>query len=113
MPRSLPTREVPSTLSMRLGETHADWMAIYNRHRPAEGHVIKKGSRYYYAFFSQTPGEQFMGTVELRGLDPIRYMLTDYITGQNLGEATGPNAKLKVDFKDALLLAEPVGLPIR
>lgn len=128
-PRAIGTGEVPSTFTTALGKTHANWMALYNRIRPAEGeylnlydirwenpegHVIKKGSQFYYAFFSQTPGEKFTGTVELRGLDSRRYKLADYVTGREMGEVSGPNASLQVDLKDALLLlAEPVGGPAR
>ncbi len=122
--RAIGTGEVPSTFTMALGESQARWMAIYNRYRPAEGeylnlydirwenpegHVIKRGSRLLYAFYSQTPGERYAGTVELRGLDRRAYRMVDYVSGQNRGEVSGPSAKLNVDFSDALLLvADPV-----
>jgi len=126
-PRAIGTGEVPSTFTMVLGKTHAKWMAIYNRTRPAEGeylnlydirwenpegHVIRKDSKFYFAFFTETPGGKFSGTVELRGLAAQSYKLTDYVSGRALGEAVGPTAKLSVNFQDALLLvAESSGVP--
>ncbi len=122
-PRGIGTGEVPSSFSPVLAKPHADWSAIYNAQRPAEGeyvnlydirwenpegHAIRKGAKLYYGFFSQTPGESFSGTVQLRGLDKRSYHVTDYVAGHALGDVTGPAAELPVKFQDSLLLvAEP------
>jgi len=123
-PRALGTGEVPSSFSPVLAKTHADWTAIYNAQRPAEGdyvnlydirwenpegHVIRKGAKLYYGFCTQVPATAYSGTVQLRGLDARRYHLTDYVAGKALPDVTGPAAEIPVKFRDSLLLvAEPV-----
>jgi hypothetical protein len=60
----------------------------------------------YYAFFTD-PAKPFAGEVELRGLKPGTYNVTDYVEGKNLGSVQAENGKtprLKADFKDHLLL---------
>jgi alpha-galactosidase len=68
-----------------------------------EAYAIEKDGKMYYAFFA--PGA-FKGEVELRGLKPGSYHVVDYVDGKELGavEATGRSAKLKVEFKEHLLL---------
>ncbi len=75
-----------------------------------EGHAIRLEDRLYYAFYTP-PGEQhFQGPVELRGLEPVRYQVRDYVTGTVLGAVDGPQAILQAAFDRALLLeAAPVG----
>ncbi len=123
-PRAMGTGEVPSTFSTTLRDVHARWFALYNQHRPAEGeylnlydirwetpegHAIRKGDKLYYGFFTQTPGDKFIGTIELRGLAAHRYRVTDYVANRVVGEASGPTASLPADFRDSLLLvAEPI-----
>ena len=123
-PRAIGTGEVLSTFTTKLEENHARWTAIYNRHRPAEGeylnlydigwekvegHAIRKGAKLYYGFFTRRPGDDYSGTVQLRGLGNARYRVTDYASGRSFGEVGGPAADVKAAFKDALLLvAEPV-----
>ena len=71
-----------------------------------EAYAIEKDGKMYYAFFAPTPAP-WKGDVELRGLQPGTYHVTDYAYGQNLGtvEATSDKApKLKVEVKDHLLL---------
>jgi len=96
------------------------WFQLYNAHRPAqgeylnlydlafdhpEGHVLRKGERYYYGFFA----EQYQGPIELRGLAPQRYRVRDYVNEQDYGVVEGPVARLNVNFRHALLLlVEPL-----
>ena len=69
-----------------------------------EGFAIAKDNKMYYAFFASSHWE---GEVELRGLRPGKYRVSDYSEGKDLGAvnaaATGV-AKLAVEFKDHLLL---------
>ena len=122
-PRALGTGQVPSSFTRALGEKHARWTEIYNRHRPAEGeylnlydirwepvegHAIRKEQKLYYGFFTQKPGARYSGKVQLRGLEKRRYRVTDYAAGRVLAEVSGPAADLPANFEDALLLvAEP------
>ena len=46
----------------------------------------------------------FGGTVELRGLEPRRYRVRDYVHDRDLGEVTGPAGQLKADFTQSLLV---------
>ena len=124
-PRALGSGQVISTFARTLNESHARWTAIYNRHRPSEGeylnlydirwepvegHVIRKGQKFYYGFFTVKPGAPYSGAVELRGLEKQRrYRITDYANDREMGTVTGPRASLKTNFEDALLLvAAPV-----
>jgi len=70
-----------------------------------EGYAIAKDGKMYYAFFAPALG--WKGEVELRGLQPGKYRVSDYREGKDLGpvEAT-PNgvAKLAAEFKDHILL---------
>jgi alpha-galactosidase len=69
-----------------------------------EGYAISKDGRMYYAFYSQNKKVPWKGSVELRGLAPGRYRVTDYENGKLLGTVTTENPKLDVDFKEHLLL---------
>ncbi len=97
------------------------WFRLYAQHRPAqatyhnlydlafdfpEGHALRRGSRWYYAFFA--PGA-YQGALALRGLEPGRvYQVTDYVANRSLGTVTGPVGRLEVEFLRYLLLyAEP------
>jgi alpha-galactosidase len=58
----------------------------------------------YYAFF--TPAD-WQGEIELRGLKPGKYRVSDYAEGKDLGtvEATPDGvAKMRAEFKEHLLL---------
>jgi alpha-galactosidase len=68
-----------------------------------EGYAIEKDGKMYYAFFA--PGT-WKGEIELRGLKPGRYQVTDYVDGKDLAtvEAAGNVAKLKTEFKEHLLV---------
>jgi len=91
------------------------WFGIYNRHRPAEGeylglydiafdypegHVIRKGDCYYYAFFA----DHFQGTIELRGLESRKYHLIDYVNDLDWGFIDGAKPHITAEFKGSLLL---------
>jgi alpha-galactosidase len=65
-----------------------------------EAHAIRKGGVIYYAFFAK----QHRGPVELRGLEPRRYRVTDYANGKDYGSVTGPLARLDATFEGHLLL---------
>jgi alpha-galactosidase len=78
-----------------------------------EGYAIDKDGKMYYAFFASRtdpaqPG-QWTGDLELRGLGPGRYHVTDYVNGHDYGEVSGPVGKLHADFTENVLLeADPV-----
>jgi alpha-galactosidase len=77
-----------------------------------EGYAIEKDGAMYYAFFAPEPASnakstepaQWSGEIELRGLTPGTYRVTDYVNGKDLGTVTAPDAKLKTSFSDHLLL---------
>jgi alpha-galactosidase len=128
-PRAIGTGAVVSTFSPVLNKSHAEWTAIYNQRRLAEGeylnlydlawdnpegHVIRKGQSLYYAFFTRLPGAEFSGKITLRGLSPARFRVVDYVRDHDFGEVTGPEANISVSFRDSLLLlVEPVSPPGR
>ncbi|HXP41160.1 MAG TPA: hypothetical protein VN833_12915, partial [Candidatus Acidoferrales bacterium] len=71
-----------------------------------EAYAIEKGGKMYYAFFTPE-GTSFNGEVELRGLKPGTYDVSDYVEGKDLGTVqadSGGAAKLKTEFKEHLLL---------
>ncbi|HEY0715263.1 MAG TPA: hypothetical protein VGF45_21460, partial [Polyangia bacterium] len=94
------------------------WFKAYRDQRPGSGeylnlydiafdapeaHVVRRGSDLYYGFFAErwTASQR----LDLRGLDPeLRYQVEDYGRGMSLGEVTGANAFLNVDFQGSLLL---------
>ena len=92
------------------------WLAIYREKMLSRGqylgqlydigfdvpetHVIRKGQTMYYAFYAP----QWKGTIELRGLEGRKYSVVDYVKGTNLGTASGPVARLPVEFEKHLLL---------
>jgi hypothetical protein len=67
----------------------------------------------YYAFYAPADATgrknarsplKWSGEVELRGLAPKSYRVTDYVHHRELGTVAGPTAKLHVEFGDNLLL---------
>ena len=69
-----------------------------------EGYAIAKDGKMYYAFFTSA---NWKGEVELRGLKPGKYRVSDYGEGKDLGTvdaAANGVAKLAAEFKDHLLL---------
>ncbi len=71
-----------------------------------EAYAIEKNGKMYYAFFAPA-NAPFKGEVELRGLKPGHYQVTDYADGNSLGTITvGPGgaARVPAAFRDHLLL---------
>ena len=99
--------------------TWKKWIGLYNQTMPSKGtflplyslgydlpeaYAIEKDGKMFYAFFATS----WNGEVELRGLQPASYRVTDYVNQQDLGTVQGPTARLKASFADFLLLeAEP------
>ena len=78
---------------------------VYGYDTP-EAYAIAKDGRMYYAFFAPS-SSSFKGEVELRGLKPGQYQLTDYPDNRSLGSVTaGADGTVKVPaaFRDHLLL---------
>ena len=69
-----------------------------------EGYAIRKNGKMYYAFFAVQPSATWKGTIELRGLEPARYHLLDYVNGKHLGVIDGKKPSLRTEFTDHLLL---------
>ena len=66
-----------------------------------ETHCIQKGDTMYYAFYNP----DFNGEVELRGLNANKkYSVVDYVNDKNLGTINGNQPKLKIAFKENLLI---------
>ncbi len=98
------------------------WIGIYNQKMLSKGnfldlyvygydvpeaYAIEKDGKMYYAFFAPSDHASWKGAVELRGLKPGTYRISDYGEGKDLGtiRATGDQApKLSADFKEHLLL---------
>jgi alpha-galactosidase len=104
-----------------------EWIGLYNEKMLSKGsflnlyvygfdvpeaYAIEKDGAMYYAFYAPTAKHEegkdsvrnWSGEVELRGLATKTYRVTDYVHNKDLGTVTGPTGKLKVDFKDNLLL---------
>lgn len=80
-----------------------------------ETHVIEKDGKTYYAFYAEVkvrndeedaPIEYipFDGKVELRGLEPKKYSLKDYVNNKDYGTIEGPVDSKSVEFDRYLLL---------
>jgi alpha-galactosidase len=111
----------PVNLTSHKDEVWKKWIALYNDKMLSKGtflnlytygydspeaYAIEKDGKMYYAFFAPQSGA-WQGQVELRGLKPGNYHVTDYVDGKDLGvvqNANGAVAKLAVNFKDHLLL---------
>ena len=78
---------------------------VYGYDSP-EAYAIAKDGRMYYAFFAPTPAE-WKGEVELRGLKPGTYRVSEYSEGKDLGTVTADaagTAKLTTAFSRHLLV---------
>jgi alpha-galactosidase len=95
------------------------WIGIYNAKRLSQGnfldlyttgydvpeaYAIEKDGKMYYAFFAPLVSDQWRGTVELRGLQPGTYDVSDYDNGKDLGTVDAAAPKLSVAFTGHLLL---------
>ena len=105
-------------------QTWAKWVEIYKREMLSKGqylgdlydigfdkpeaHAIRKGTTMYYAFYAP----HWSGDLQLRGLSPGRYKISDYVNHRDLGTVDGPTSTLNVAFDhDLLIAAEPLGGP--
>jgi alpha-galactosidase len=78
---------------------------VYGYDSP-EAYAIAKDGKMYYAFFAPT-GAEWKGEVELRGLKPGLYRISDYSTNKDMGSANvgaEGTAKVPASFRDHLLL---------
>ncbi len=98
------------------------WMALYNEKMLSRGefldlytygydlpeaYAIAKDGNMYYAFFAPNANVPFKGEIELRGLKPGDYRVVDYADGKGMGMVhaqAGSNPRMKVDFREHLLL---------
>ncbi len=95
------------------------WLAIYRRHRLAEGeylnlydlafdqpeaHAIHANGELYYAFYAGQIDQSYRGSIVLRGLEAKVYRVCDYVADRDLGLVQGPEATLDVEFVGALLI---------
>jgi alpha-galactosidase len=97
------------------------WIGIYNQKMLSKGtfldlytygydfpeaYAIEKDGKMYYAFFADDR-KPWQGELELRGLKPGAYHVTDYSEGTDMGTVQvgeGRAARLKSQFKQHLLL---------
>jgi alpha-galactosidase len=69
-----------------------------------EGYAVEKDGKMYYAFFAPAASADWSGTIELRGLAPGKYQVTDYEKNRNLGTIDSRSPKLTTQFHEHLLL---------
>jgi alpha-galactosidase len=69
-----------------------------------EAYAIAKDGKMYYAFFAPDGTERWAGTIELRGLEPGRHPITDYVNQKDYGTVQGPTGRIQVEFAQHLLL---------
>jgi alpha-galactosidase len=101
------------------------WIGLYNRkmlsrgtfrdlytygYDVPEGYAIEKDGAMYYAFFAPASvkgaleGASWSGEIELRGLEPGKYRVVDYVNNKDLGSVTAPGARLQANFAGQLLI---------
>ena len=103
-------------------EVWRKWIALYNQEMLSRGtfldlytygydfpeaYAIEKDGKMYYAFFAAEQSPAWKGVVELRGLKPGKYHVTDYEYGTALGTvetSADKTAKLTTSFRNHLLL---------
>jgi alpha-galactosidase len=69
-----------------------------------EAHAIRKSGKMFYAFYAA----EWNGPIELRGLGPGKYRITDYENGKELGAVSGPTGAIHAQFEKHLLIrADP------
>jgi alpha-galactosidase len=111
----------PVALTAQKEEHWKKWIGLYNQKMLSKGefrdlyvygydvpeaYAIEKDGKMYYAFFADA-GKPFAGEVELRGLKPGTYTVSDYVDGKDMGTvqaAEGKSPRLKTEFKEHLLL---------
>jgi alpha-galactosidase len=95
------------------------WIGIYNHKKLSrgnfrdlytygydvpEGYAVEKDGEMYYAFFAPAAASEWHGTIELRGLAPGKYRVTDYESGRDLGTIDADKPALATQFHEHLLL---------
>jgi alpha-galactosidase len=111
----------PVNLTSEKEDHWKKWIGLYNEKMLSKGefldlytygydfpeaYAIEKDGKMYYAFFASENGS-FDGEVELRGLKPGTYHVTDYVDGKDLGTVqaeAGKAPRLKTDFKEHFLV---------
>ncbi len=111
----------PVALTTEKEEHWKKWISLYNQKMLSKGdfrdlyvygydipeaYAIEKDGKMYYAFFADGD-KPFSGEIELRGLKPGTYNVVDYVDGKDMGTVQAANGKpprMKVDFKEHLLL---------
>jgi alpha-galactosidase len=101
------------------------WIGLYNEKQLSRGtfrnlyvhgydvpeaYAIAKDGRMHYAFFAPDPSVPWRGEVELRGLEPGRYVVRDSVSGADLGTIDAASPSLPVSFTGSLLV-EAVPVP--
>jgi alpha-galactosidase len=76
---------------------------IYGYDTP-EAYAIAKDGRIYYAFYAPENQKSWSGEIELRGLKPGSYAVTDYEQNKQLGTVDAGSPRMKVSFNEHLLL---------
>jgi alpha-galactosidase len=95
------------------------WLGIYNEKMLSQGdfldlytygydfpeaYAVRKNGQMYYAFFAPDGAPEWSGNLELRGLSPGTYKVTDYENNRDLGTIDGANPALAAKFHEHLLL---------
>ncbi len=83
-----------------------DFKALYTYgYDMPEAYAIEKGGAMYYAFYAANEKTEWKGDLELRGLQPGKYKVFDYVNNKDLGtvDATDPHLR-NVAFTDHLLI---------
>ncbi len=116
-PKDNPTVKESFVLTSEKEQRMKKWLDLYQQKMLSKGtylgnlydigfdrpetHVIRKNDTLYYAFYA----DNFNGKITLRGLkDNIEYQVYDYFNNQNYPDIKVSNPKLKVSFKQFLLL---------
>jgi alpha-galactosidase len=112
----------PVNLTPQKEEHWKKWIGLYNQKMLSkgtflnlyttgfdtpEGYAIARDGKMYYAFFTAEPSQTFKGDLELRGLQPGTYHVTQYDEGKDLGTVQAKGGKpaiLQIEFRDHLLL---------
>jgi alpha-galactosidase len=92
-------------LYRQLQLSHATYLNLYDiAFDHPEAHVLRKGEKLYYAFYTPQPQDNFRGPVEFRGLGRGTYRAYDYYHAQDLGTVTAQSPQLSVVFRGFLLV---------
>jgi alpha-galactosidase len=85
--------------------SHATYLNLYDiAFDHPEAHVLRRGDKLYYAFYTPKPQDNFRGLVEFRGLGSPAYRVYDYYHAQDLGTVTAQSPQLSVVFRGFLLV---------